>query len=101
MLRYDAMPPGWQEDPQQLNRYAWWCFENQVDMERGRELALKGVELSPAGPERAAILDTAAELSRSLGEMDRALALLEQAVAEDPGNADYAQKVQEWRKADS
>ena len=27
-LRYEAMPPGWQEDPQQLNRYAWWCFEH-------------------------------------------------------------------------
>lgn len=100
-LKYASMPEGWKEEPQRLNAYAWWCFQNQVDLERAESLALEGVELLEAGPERAAILDTAAELCRSMGKQEEALALLQQAAEEDPANQDYTSKLEEWRQVGS
>ncbi len=77
-------------------------FENrQVDLERAEELALKGVELTEAGPDRAAILDTAAELCRSLGKEEQAMTLIGQAAEEDPANESYRNKLEEWRQAGS
>lgn len=100
-LKFASMPEGWQEDPQQLNAYAWWCFENQIDLERGETLALEAVASLEAGPDRAAILDTAAELCRSLGKREQALTLLEQASEEDPASEEYRTKLKDWRQAES
>ena len=38
-LKYSSMPVGWMEDADGLNEYAWWCFENKVDLERAEKRA--------------------------------------------------------------
>ena len=95
-LKYDAMPEGWLKNADALNQYAWWCFENKVDMERAEKLARKGVELAEAGSQRAAILDTAAELCNALGHCDDAVSLTQQAIENDPQNEYYKKQLKRF-----
>ncbi len=93
-----AMPEGWMTDPDQLNRYAWWCFENRLDLEEAHELARKGAELAKPGRERAMILDTLAEVCNALGNRAEALTHARSALAEDPQGKTYAEQVERFSK---
>jgi tetratricopeptide (TPR) repeat protein len=80
-LRREAMEDGWQEDPGELNRFAWWCLQNDLNLEEAYELALKGAELAGSDADRANILDTAAQIAFARGEVDQAVAHQREAVA--------------------
>jgi tetratricopeptide (TPR) repeat protein len=95
-LKRKAMPGGWEQSPSSLNEFAWWCFENQVNLEEAEALARKGAELAPPGPEKAEILDTVAEICNLLGNCDDAVALSEQAAKEDPNNDHYPEQVKRF-----
>lgn len=97
-LRRAAMPPGWMEDAGQINNYAWWAFENGVDQKEALALARKGVELAPAGKEKAMILDTAAELCNALDNCHEAIDLTKQAIAEDPENEYYQKQLERFQE---
>jgi len=97
-LRKASMPPGWMEDPGQLNNYAWWAFENGVDQKEALALARKGAELAPAGREKAMILDTAAELCNALDNCHEAIELTKQAIAEDPENEYYKKQLERFQE---
>ena len=90
-----AMKEGWQEDAGGLNAFAWWCFENKVNLKEAQALAEKGVELAEPGGEKAQILDTAAEICNARENCEQALALIQQAIREDPDHKHY--KTQEKR----
>jgi tetratricopeptide (TPR) repeat protein len=83
-LRRSTMPEGWQDDAGRLNSFAWWCFENNLNLEEAEELALRGVEIAETDGERANILDTAAELCNALGNCEEAIERIKQAIALDP-----------------
>jgi tetratricopeptide (TPR) repeat protein len=80
----EAQPKGWMEDAVQLNEFAWWCFENRVNLPEAERLALKGVELAKPGREKANICDTLAEICNVLGRTEDAVRYSRQAVSEDP-----------------
>lgn len=88
-LMRGTMPEGWQEDPRRLNRFAWWCFENRVDLEEALALALKGVELAPDDESRAQILDTVAEICNAMGDCGKAVDFIKRAVELQPENQGY------------
>lgn len=92
-LKKASMPEGWMQDPGQLNNYAWWAFENQVDLENAKILAEKGVELAPAGKEKAMILDTLAEICNAMEDCKEAVELMKLAVAEDPESEYYKKQL--------
>jgi len=56
------LPEGWQENPDQLNNFAWWCFENKINLDEAEALARKAVELTTDSKDKANILDTLAEI---------------------------------------
>jgi tetratricopeptide (TPR) repeat protein len=79
---------GWKQDPKQLNSFAWWCFENRVNLEEAQELALEGVRLATDDAQRANILDTAAEICNARGDCTKAVELIREAVELNPAS-DY------------
>ncbi len=97
-LKKASMPEGWMQDAGQLNSYAWWAFENQVDLENAKTLAEKGVELAPAGKEKAMVLDTLAEICNSLDNCAEAVELIQMAVAEDPENEFYKEQLTRFQE---
>ena len=98
-LRYETMPEGWKEDSNALNNFAWWCFENDVNLEEALELAIKGAELAESDGERANVLDTAAELCNALGNCDEAIAKMEQAIELDPERQYFKDQLAKFQKA--
>jgi len=98
-MKRASMPEGWQDSAKQLNRYAWWCFQNKVDMEEGQKLALKGVELADSDKQKAQILDTAAELCNALGNCDEAVALIRKALELNPDDEELKAQLAKFEQA--
>lgn len=90
-LKLAVMPDGWKSDVKQLNSFAWWCFENRVNLAEAEQLGRRGIDLAAPGSERAMILDTTAEICNELGHSDDAVELIRQAIADHP-ESDYYRK---------
>jgi len=93
----ESMPQGWMENPRGLNAFAWWCFENKINLPEARELAEKGVELSDPGGEKAMILDTLAEICNELGDCGEAVHTAQSALQEAPNNAYYKKQLERFQ----
>lgn len=89
---------GWQDNPGDLNSFAWWCFENKINLEEARQLGQKGIKLAQPGREKAMILDTVAEIVNLAGSPEEAIALMEQALDEDPENEYYQKQLERFKK---
>ncbi len=98
-LKKATMPEGWQDDSGRLNSFAWWCFENGINLQEAGEMALKGVELAQTDQERASILDTAAEICNALGNCDEAIARIQRSIELDPENAYYKDQLAKFEQA--
>lgn len=90
-LKRTSMGEGWEDSPQKLNGFAWWCFEHGINLEQAERLALRGTELADAGSDRAMILDTLAEIRFARGDHEGATEAAKAAVTAEPEN-DYYQK---------
>ncbi len=95
-LKYDSMPEGWMDDADGLNEYAWWCFENQVDLKRAERLGRKAIEIAAEGKQKAAVLDTVAQICNLRGKTREAVELAEQAMQNDP-SAYYSKQLEQFR----
>lgn len=84
-------PKGWEKEAGSLNEVAWWCFEQRHALDKAEKWARKGISLAAAGSEKAAILDTLAEICAVKGDCGDSVDLMRQAVKEDPTN-EYYQK---------
>jgi thioredoxin 1 len=90
-LKREHMPEGWQESSQELNNFAWWCFQNNVNLEEAETLARKGVELAEDEKERANVLDTVAEICNARGNCYEAVSLIQNAIELNP-ESEYLRK---------
>jgi tetratricopeptide (TPR) repeat protein len=95
-FKKSTYPEGWTENPDALNSFAWWCFENLVNLEEAEALSRKAVELSQTGGDRAQILDTAAQICKARGKLDEAIVLMKQAIADDPINDQWKESLAEF-----
>lgn len=90
-FKREAMPDGWENDARHLNSFAWWCFENKVNLEEAETLSRRSVELAGDGHIKANCLDTLAEIVNLRGDTAGALEFINQGLEIDPEN-DYLQK---------
>ncbi len=93
ILKRGLMKDGWLEDAGELNNFAWWCFENNVNLEAAKEKAHRGVELAADDHQRAMILDTEAEICNAVDNCEEAVSLMKQAIAADPDNDYYKEQL--------
>jgi hypothetical protein len=84
-----SLGDGWMEKPGTLNSFAWWCFENNINLDEAYKMAKKGVDLSQPGPDRAMILDTQAEICNAMDDCQQALELIQMAIKDDPNREAY------------
>lgn len=97
-LKKSTYDEGWTEDPGRLNSFAWWCYVENVNLEEAEKLAIKAVELSEPGHEKAMILDTVANLCKAQGKMDDAIKYMEMAVAEDPDDEGFKETLEKFKE---
>jgi tetratricopeptide (TPR) repeat protein len=84
--RRALLPPGWLESAAELNTFAWWCFEQKINLEEAGRLARRGVELETEPGSKANILDTLAQIGYERGDFHGALASIEEAIELLPSN---------------
>jgi len=99
VLRKSSLKEGWENDARQLNSFAWWCFENKINLDEAAKLARRGAELAEPGRSRAMILDTAAEIENLRGNPGEAVNLMEKAVREDPATEHWKEQLERFKKA--
>ena len=92
----ESLGEGWEDDAQKLNHFAWWCFENEINLTEAEQLARKGVELAESGTPRANILDTVAEICNLKGDCADSVELMRLAIAEDPQNPYFQEQLQRF-----
>ena len=97
-LRKARLPQGWQQNPNALNSFAWWCFENNINLEEAEALARNGVELSDPGEGKAMILDTLAEICNLRGSCKDAVLYMEMAIENDPDRQYYKEQLERFQK---
>jgi tetratricopeptide (TPR) repeat protein len=90
-LKKSSMDEGWEDSSDQLNGYAWWCFENNVNLEEGQKMAEKAVELAESDTDKANILDTLAEICHARGNTKDAVKHIKTALTLNP-DSDGLQK---------
>ena len=97
-LRKSELPEDWQEQPRQLNRFAWWCFENNVNLDEAKALALHAFELTDDDGMRANILDTVAEICNARGDCKDAIAHIKKAIELSPDRAYYKRQLEKFEE---
>ena len=97
-LKKSSLKEGWENDAGQLNGFAWWCFENKLNLDEAAELARRGAKLAEPGRSKAMILDTAAEIENLRGNPAEAFKLMEQAVKEDPVTEHWKKQLERFKK---
>ena len=85
-LKKVSLPDGWSSDPMELNNIAWWCFENNIHLEKAEIWAKKSVASAEEISLKANVMDTLAEIVNTRGNSSEALRLIEEALKLAPEN---------------
>lgn len=80
--------------PGAYNSYAWFCYRNKFRIDRGIEMAKKGIEIDPADD---GLWDTLAELQFASGKKAEAIKSAEQALKLKPEDEYYKKQVKKFR----
>ena len=84
------------EDAAVYNDFAWALATRKLYPARALELALRAYELAP---DDANVMDTVAEAYYAAGENEKAVAWEKEALAQDPGNAFFAEQLKKFEEA--
>jgi tetratricopeptide (TPR) repeat protein len=97
-LKKKTFKDGWQDSPDNLNNFAWWCFENKINLQEGEKMAERGAKLAESGSQKANILDTQAEIANLRGDPVRAARLSDEAVKEAPDREFFKKQQQRFHE---
>jgi len=98
-LRKAMMPEGWLQEARRLNQFAWWCFQNGVNLDEADTLILQAVDLAADDGEKARCLDTAAEIALARGNADEAVARAKRALELQPERGQYKEQLAKFEAA--
>lgn len=98
-LRKAMLPENWEQDPKRLNQFAWWCFENGVNLDEAGALVMHAVELSDNDADRADYLDTAAEICLKQGNCEEAIARIRKAIELAPDRDYFKEQLAKFEAA--
>ena len=98
-LRKAMLPENWDQDPKRLNQFAWWCLQNDVNLEEAEVLVMRAVELSEADGDRANYLDTAAEICLKRGNCEEAIARIRKAIELAPDREYFKEQLAKFEAA--
>lgn len=98
-LRRELLPADWRQDATEMHRFVRWCLEQNLNLEEASALALAAADLAADDGSRASVLATAASLAFRRGDLARAVALQEQAIALAPARDRYRQQLAQLETA--
>jgi hypothetical protein len=90
------MPKGWENNSADLNEFAWWCFENKLNLKEAESFARHAVDIAEPGETKAMILDTAAEICFARGNQVDAVKFAKMAIFESPNSKYYPKQLEKF-----
>jgi thiol-disulfide isomerase/thioredoxin len=97
-LKKASYEEGWLQDSGAMNGFAWWCFENNVNLIEAEEIARAAVEFADSNSDKANILDTAAEICNARGDCRDAVLLIQQAIELNPEREYFKKQLTRFQK---
>lgn len=99
-LKKSTLDENWKDDLRGVNRFAYWCFENEVNLAEAEALVREGIEL--AGDDetmRNRFLNTAAELAHLGGRNTEAVAYMKRVLETDPDRGYFQRQLVRFEEA--
>jgi len=96
-IKESTMSPGWANSPEEFYTYAKWCLEREINLERAESFTRKAVQLASPGEFKGKVLSTLASICDARGNKQEAIKQIRLAIAEDPKNSSYAERLEEWQ----
>lgn len=78
------------------NNLAWICTTNRIHLQEALEHAERAVRNEPDNP---TYIDTLADVCFNLGQIDRAIELMQKCLEADPNSEHYNQQIERFQKA--
>ena len=97
-LKRALLEEGWQEDLRTVNRFAYWCFENDLNMVEAEELVAKGIEQAEDDTMRNRFLNTAAEICNATGRTEEAVSHIKRILQTDPDRGFFQRQLARFEK---
>lgn len=99
-LKKSTLDENWQDDLRGVNRFAYWCFQNEVNLAEAEALVTAGIE--QAGDDdtmRNRFLNTAAELAHLDGRDAEAVAYMKRVLETDPERGYFQRQLARFEAA--
>jgi thiol-disulfide isomerase/thioredoxin len=94
----ETLSADWLTSDSELNSFAWWCFEREINLEEAEAMARSGVEVAAAGRAKAMILDTLADICSARGNQAEAIAAVKLAIEQEPDNDYYTRQLTKFQE---
>ena len=98
-LKKSTLDADWREDLRTVNRFAYWCFQNEVNLEEARQLVADGIEKAEDDAMRNRFLNTAAELAHLDGRPGDAVAYVKRILETDPERGYFQRQLVRFEEA--
>ncbi len=100
-LKRDTLTDTWRNDPDEINSFAWWCYENDLNLTEAYDLAMRGADLAADDGTRANILDTAAYIAFKKGDQAKAIELETRAVKLAPDRQGLQRTLEKFKSGEA
>ena len=83
-LKRASMEEDWEADLRTVNRFAYWCFQNDLNLVEAEEMVIKGIDEAEDDTMRNRFLNTAAEICHATGRTEKAVTYIKRILDTDP-----------------
>lgn len=96
-IKKSTMSPSWENSPEEFYSFARWCLERKIDLEQAERFTRQAVQLASPGEFKGKVLSTLASICDARGNHQEAIKQIKLAIAEDPKNSNYMERLEEWQ----
>jgi tetratricopeptide (TPR) repeat protein len=95
-MKKQSLGADWTNNPEKFYNYSKWCLERKVALGEAETIARKAVRYAKAGEFKGQVYNTLAEICFARDKLEEAIKLMDLAIEQDPGNAAYHDKQDEY-----
>lgn len=98
-LKRASLDEDWQDDLRTVNGFAYWCFENELNLEEAETLVMAGIDKAEDDTMRNRFLNTAAEICFATGRTEEAIVHMKRVLESDPDRGYFQRQLARFEEA--
>lgn len=96
-IKNSTMPANWENSPEEFYTFAKWCLERKINLEQAESFTRQAVQMASPGEFKGKVLSTLASICDARGNHQEAIKQIKLAIAEDPKNSSYLDRLEDWQ----